>query len=66
MAGSLRANTLAAMQGKPMTDNVRSSQDQTWIRTLRDELAEIVWLASLSAALSVVGVGFVVLLALIL
>ena len=49
-----------------MMDNARASQGQTWIRSLRDELAEIVWLASLSAALSVVSVGFVVLLVLIL
>ena len=47
-----------------MADSVRSSQSQPWIRTLRDELGEIVWLLSLSAALSVVGVGFAVALAL--
>ena len=46
-----------------MTDNVRSSESETWLRTLRDELGEIVWLLSLSAALSAVGVGFGVVLA---
>jgi hypothetical protein len=47
-----------------MTDSVRSSESETWVRTLRGELGEIAWLLSLSAALSAVGVGFAVALAL--
>jgi hypothetical protein len=46
------------------TAAVRSAGHHTWFGALRDELREIAWLLSLTATLSLVSVGFAVVVAL--
>jgi hypothetical protein len=43
---------------------LQSAGGHTWFRALRDELGEIAWLLSLTAALSLISVGLAVVLAL--
>jgi len=46
------------------TPAVHSTGSDAWLQTARDELLEIAWLLSVTATLSLVGVGLAVALAL--